>query len=53
MKLIYGLVAAAAALYVVSPIDLLPDFIPIVGWIDDAGAAIAGLIIAFKALKAK
>jgi uncharacterized membrane protein YkvA (DUF1232 family) len=27
---------AAMALYLASPIDLVPDFIPFVGWIDDA-----------------
>jgi uncharacterized membrane protein YkvA (DUF1232 family) len=27
---------AAAALYLVSPLDLLPDFIPFVGYLDDA-----------------
>ena len=26
---------AAMALYLASPIDVLPDFIPFVGWIDD------------------
>ena len=25
----------ASALYILSPIDLAPDFLPIVGWIDD------------------
>jgi uncharacterized membrane protein YkvA (DUF1232 family) len=26
---------AAMAIYLASPVDILPDFIPIVGWIDD------------------
>jgi uncharacterized membrane protein YkvA (DUF1232 family) len=27
---------ALIVLYVVSPIDLIPDFIPVIGWVDDA-----------------
>ena len=32
MKLLYILLAI---IYVLSPIDFLPDIIPILGWIDD------------------
>lgn len=26
-----------AVAYILSPIDLVPDFIPIIGWLDDIG----------------
>jgi uncharacterized membrane protein YkvA (DUF1232 family) len=29
------LVALGAILYLISPIDLIPDFIPVAGWLDD------------------
>ena len=47
------LLAALAALYVVCPIDFIPDFIPFVGWIDDLGAIVAGIASAIAALRAK
>ena len=31
-----------ALLYTISPIDLVPDFIPIVGWLEDALFVIVG-----------
>ena len=40
----YGvLLAGASLLYLLSPIDISPDFIPIIGWIDDA--AVASILI--------
>lgn len=34
------LLAIAAVIYVVTPIDLIPDAIPVVGFLDDAGAVV-------------
>jgi len=32
------LIAIACILYVLSPIDILPDLLPVLGWLDDLGA---------------
>jgi uncharacterized membrane protein YkvA (DUF1232 family) len=34
------LVAIFAALYVISPVDLVTDFIPLLGWLDDGIVAL-------------
>ena len=44
------LAVVLAVLYVVSPIDLLSDFIPILGWLDDGVIAFLLLQLAFKFL---
>jgi uncharacterized membrane protein YkvA (DUF1232 family) len=31
------IIALLAFLYIVSPLDLIPDVIPVVGWLDDLG----------------
>ena len=38
------LITIACLIYVFSPVDLIPDVIPILGWLDDIG--ILGLLIA-------
>lgn len=38
------LIVAGTLLYLISPIDISPDFIPVIGWIDDG--VIATLLIA-------
>jgi uncharacterized membrane protein YkvA (DUF1232 family) len=46
MRAIFGLVFIFA--YVVSPIDLIPDFIPFAGWLDDLIIVPLGLMVVRK-----
>lgn len=34
-----------AALYVVMPLDLIPDVVPILGWLDDVGVVGAAVML--------
>ena len=41
-------VAAAVAAYALSPIDLIPDFIPVLGYVDELFILPLGIILAVK-----
>jgi uncharacterized membrane protein YkvA (DUF1232 family) len=43
------LLIGASVLYLISPIDIVPDFIPIIGWIDD-GIIVTLLVTEVSAL---
>ena len=43
-------VIVLAGLYVISPVDFVPDFIPILGWLDDGLIAYLLMQLAFKFL---
>jgi hypothetical protein len=43
---------AAAAAYLISPIDLVPGIIPVAGQLDDAAVALLGLRFALRGLPA-
>lgn len=42
------LVAAAVAAYALSPVDLIPDFVPVLGYIDDLLIVPAGIWLAAR-----
>ena len=42
--------AGVSAVSVVSPIDFVPDFIPVLGWADDIGALVVGAASIMMAL---
>lgn len=44
------LVVLLAAVYIISPVDLIPDVIPVLGWIDDGIISMLLFKLAFKLL---
>ena len=44
-----SVVLILALLYIISPIDLIPDVIPVVGWIDDLVVALGAGAVALSA----
>jgi uncharacterized membrane protein YkvA (DUF1232 family) len=47
-KLKAGLILAAVSFYILDPIDLIPDIIPILGWFDDLFVVSLGMAVAAK-----
>ena len=47
------LLAGAVAAYALSPIDLIPDFIPVLGYLDDLIIVPAGIWLALKMIPAE
>ena len=45
-------IAVAIAAYALSPIDLIPDFIPVLGWLDDLILVPLGLILVRRLIPA-
>ena len=45
-------VAAAVAAYALSPIDLIPDFIPVLGYLDDVILVPLGILLAVRMIPA-
>src|SRR5262249_11888461 len=46
------LVAAAVAAYAFSPIDLIPDFVPVLGYLDDIAIVPAGILLTVRLIPA-
>ena len=42
------LVAAGVAAYALSPIDLIPDFVPVLGYLDDVIVVPIGILLVLK-----
>ena len=45
-------VATCVAAYALSPIDLIPDFVPVVGYLDDVVIVPLGILLAIKLIPA-
>jgi uncharacterized membrane protein YkvA (DUF1232 family) len=41
--------AALALVYAIFPLDLVPDVVPVLGWLDDAGIVALGLYLLTRA----
>ena len=47
------LISVAVVAYALSPIDLIPDFIPIIGYLDDLIIVLLGILLAIRLIPAR
>jgi uncharacterized membrane protein YkvA (DUF1232 family) len=45
------LLGVAAVAYLISPVDFIPDVIPLLGWLDDAGVMTAAALFFAREIK--
>ena len=48
-----ALLAVLAVVYAISPIDVVPDFVPVLGWLDDGLILWFGLSQAWQAMRGR
>lgn len=51
LRVLSGLTSAGLVLLTLSPIDVIPDVVPVVGWVDDVGYLVGALAAANYALR--
>ena len=44
------LILVVALLYIVSPVDIVPDVVPVVGWVDDAAVGVGAGAACIKSM---
>ena len=47
-RVAFGIVAGLVVAYAISPIDLIPDFVPVLGYLDDVIIVPAGIWLALR-----
>lgn len=52
-KQVQALLFALTVLYCVSPVDVIPDVLPIIGWMDDLGVLLTDIVAFMYYLRSK